>query len=433
MEILIAEDSPTQAQQLQHILEEQGYCVTHAANGRLALEAARRSKPTLIISDVVMPDMDGYELCRCIKSEPGLRNTPIILVTTLSDPQDVIRGLECRADNFILKPYDEHHLPLCPGAIRAHESPGQSNPEPTGMPVEVFFNGQNYLITANRLQILNLLLSTYDAAIQRNKEVTLAKDDLHRLNIKLEAANNELEAFARTVSHDLRAPLRHIRSYAQYLTRSESSTLAEQDREFLGHIVSAAERMNRLIDDLLAFSRTGMSDLRQVSIDPQSLLEEVFRQIQPEIGARNIVWKRNPIPPLQADPALLRQVFINLLLNAIKYTRTRNPAEIEIGCLEESPEEVIIFVRDNGAGFDMQYAGKLFGVFQRLHRPEEFEGTGIGLATVQAHYCQAWGTNVGRRQNCRRRNLLLYSPHERVPGIAKRGIAGSRRAMFGDI
>jgi len=381
VEILIAEDSPTQTQQLQHILEEQGYCVTHAANGRLALEAARRSKPTLIISDVVMPEMNGYELCRCIKLDPDLRNTPIILVTTLSDPQDVIRGLECRADNFILKPYDEHHLLNRVQFVLMNR--GTGNAEQTGLPVEVFFNGQNYLITADRLQILNLLLSTYDAAIQRNKEVTLAKDDLHRLNTKLKAANDELEAFAHTVSHDLRAPLRHIRSYAQYLTRSDRSTFSEQDREFLEHIVSATERMNRLIEDLLAFSRMAMSDLRQVSIDPQSLLDEVFRQIQPEIGMRNIVWKRNPLPSLQADPALLRQVFINLLLNAIKYSRPRNPAEIEIGCLAETPDEIVIFVRDNGVGFDMEYANKLFGVFQRLHRQEEFEGTGVGLANVR--------------------------------------------------
>jgi two-component system, sensor histidine kinase and response regulator len=381
VEILIAEDSPTQAQRLQHILEQQGYRVTHAANGRLAFDAARQSKPTLIISDVVMPEMDGYELCRRIKSEAGLAGTPLILVTTLSDPQDVIRGLECGADNFILKPYDEHHLLNRVQFVLMNRAAAKAEQAET--PVEVFFNGQKYSITADRTQILNLLLSTYDAAIQRNKELTLAKDDLHRLNTRLEAANQELEAFAHTVSHDLRAPLRHIGSYAQFLTRSDSSTFSEKDQEFLGHIINSTKRMTGLVDDLLAFSRTATTDLRHVAVDPQSLLADVFEQIQPEIGTRNIVWKKNPLPPLQADPALLRQVFINLLLNAVKYSRSRNPAEIEIGCRAEKPGETIIFVRDNGAGFDMKYAGKLFGVFQRLHRQEEFEGTGVGLANVR--------------------------------------------------
>jgi two-component system, sensor histidine kinase and response regulator len=381
VEILIAEDSPTQAQRLRHILEQQGYHVTHAANGRLAFEAARQNKPTLIISDVVMPEMDGYELCRRIKSEPGLAGIPLILVTTLSDPQDVIRGLECGADNFILKPYDEHHLLNRVQFVLMNR--GAARAEQTGTPVEVFFNGQKYSITADRPQILDLLLSTYDAAIQRNKELTLAKDDLHRLNTRLEAANQELEAFAHTVSHDLRAPLRHIGSYAQFLTRSDSSTFSEKDQEFLGHIINSTKRMTGLVDDLLAFSRTASTDLRHVAVDPQSLLKDVFEQIQPEIATRNIVWKKNPLPPLQADPALLRQVFINLLMNAVKYSRSRNPAEIEIGCRAETPGETVIFVRDNGAGFDMKYAGKLFGVFQRLHRQEEFEGTGVGLANVR--------------------------------------------------
>jgi light-regulated signal transduction histidine kinase (bacteriophytochrome) len=240
---------------------------------------------------------------------------------------------------------------------------------------------------------------------------------LHRLNTKLEAANDELEAFAHTVSHDLRAPLRHIRSYAQYLTRSDSSTLSEPDREFLEHIVGATERMNRLIEDLLAFSRMGMSDLRQVSINPQSLLDEVFRQIQPEIGMRNIVWKRNPLPSLQADPALLRQVFINLLLNAVKYSRPRNPAEIEIGCLAETPDEIVIFIRDNGVGFDMKYANKLFGVFQRLHRQEEFEGTGVGLANVRRIIARHGGRTWAEGKIDYGATFYFTLP-SKVPGIA---------------
>src|SRR5882672_2610721 len=153
VEILIAEDSPTQAQKLQYILEQQGYQVTVATNGVKALAAARQHKPTLIISDVVMPEMDGYELCRQVKSDRKLADIPVILVTTLSDPQDVIRGLECRADNFILKPYDEHYLLSRVRFVLVNREVRQG--EQSSMGVEIFFNGQKHFIIADRLQILN--------------------------------------------------------------------------------------------------------------------------------------------------------------------------------------------------------------------------------------------------------------------------------------
>lgn len=189
--ILIAEDSVTQAQRLRHILEQKGYEVVVASNGRMALDAAHRRKPMLLISDVVMPEMDGYELCRTLKSDAQLSEVPVILVTTLSDPEDVIRGLECRADHFILKPYDESHLlsrvqfALVNRSIRGREQPG--------MGLEIFFNGEKHFITADRLQILNLLLSTYEAAMQRNKELTSTQHTLRQTNSQLQTLTRELE------------------------------------------------------------------------------------------------------------------------------------------------------------------------------------------------------------------------------------------------
>jgi signal transduction histidine kinase/DNA-binding response OmpR family regulator len=191
LEVLIAEDSRTQAQRLAHILRQQGYLVTVTVNGRQALEAAKLRKPALIISDVIMPEMDGYELCRSIKFDPLLADIPVILVTTMSDPQDVIRGLACKADNFILKPYDERyllgrlHFVLVNREMRQTEQPG--------MGLEIFFNGQRHFITADRLQILNLLLSTYDAAIQRNKELTSTQSQLREANAQLQGLTLDLE------------------------------------------------------------------------------------------------------------------------------------------------------------------------------------------------------------------------------------------------
>jgi PAS domain S-box-containing protein len=188
--ILIAEDSATQAQQLRHTLERHGFHVTHAANGREALDATLRDKPSLVISDIIMPEMDGYELCRRIKEDPILGDLPVILVTTLSDPSDVIRGLQCRADNFILKPYDDRYLLSRVQYVLLNRQMRES--QPGGLAVEIFFNGQRHLITADRLQILNLLLSTYDAAIERNRELTRVQEQLSARTAELTVRHKEL-------------------------------------------------------------------------------------------------------------------------------------------------------------------------------------------------------------------------------------------------
>lgn len=189
--ILIAEDSPTQAQRLKYILEQKGYDVEVTTHGRQALDAARRRKPVLLISDVVMPEMNGYELCKSIKSDAALGDVPVILVTTLSDAQDVIQGLECRADHFILKPYDERHLLGRVQHVLLNRDMG--NADQPGMGLEIFFNGKKHFITADRLQILNLLLSTYEAAMQRNRELASTQDTLRETNSELQELTRELE------------------------------------------------------------------------------------------------------------------------------------------------------------------------------------------------------------------------------------------------
>jgi len=206
--------------------------------------------------------------------------------------------------------------------------------------------------------------------------------DLRKHADQLEEANKELESFSYSVSHDLRAPLRHIDGFVKLLEKQAGEKVGDQGRRYLNIIAAAAKRMSDLIDDLLIFSRMGRAELRRTKVAPESLVNEVVDTLQNEIRDRRIVWKLGTLPEVEADPAMLRQVWANLIANAVKYTRPRDPAEIEIGCNDDNGE-FVFHVRDNGVGFDMQYAHKLFGVFQRLHHAEDFEGTGIGLANVQ--------------------------------------------------
>ena len=212
--------------------------------------------------------------------------------------------------------------------------------------------------------------------------VLRAAEERAELTGRLERVNSELAAFSYSVSHDLRAPFRHIVGYAELLRETAGHKLDEKDRRFLGTITEAAETAGKLVDALLNFSHVGRTALADVGFDPGELVAEVRRALASDLAGRRIEWRIAPMPAVRGDPTLLRQVFQNLLSNAVKYTRGREEAVIEVGC-EAAADEFVFSVRDNGAGFDMAYAHKLFGVFQRLHRAEEFEGVGIGLANVQ--------------------------------------------------
>ena len=206
----------------------------------------------------------------------------------------------------------------------------------------------------------------------------------HRVQVRtaqLESANRELEAFSYSVSHDLRAPLRHIAGYVEIL-ESEAPSLDESSRGHLRTIADSANQMSVLIDALLEFSRMGRAEIRRQRVRLSDLVEEARRDLHREWENRDIDWRIGDLPEAPADPLMLRQVFVNLISNALKYTRPRGQPQIEIGA-NETDRDLVIFIRDNGVGFDMEYGGKLFGVFQRLHPAREFEGTGIGLANVR--------------------------------------------------
>jgi PAS domain S-box-containing protein len=221
----------------------------------------------------------------------------------------------------------------------------------------------------------------HEAALERVRNA--ANQALAKQAAELEASNKELESFAYSVSHDLRAPLRHVVGYSELLQRQASAVLDEKSRRYIQTILESAKRMGDLIDDLLGFSRIGRAETNKTVVNLEQLVRQVIAELEQETSDRDIAWQIGTLPICYGDRSMLKIVLMNLISNSVKFTRMRKRAEIEIGCVDRNKDEAEVFVRDNGAGFDMRYGNKLFGVFQRLHRSEHFEGTGIGLATAQ--------------------------------------------------
>jgi signal transduction histidine kinase len=416
VEILIAEDSPTQAQKLQYILEQQGYHVSVAANGELALNAVQQRKPTLIISDVVMPKMDGYELCRRVKSEAALSDVPVILVTTLSDPQDVIRGLECRADNFILKPYDERYLLSRVQFVLVNREMRQS--DQPGMGLEIYFEGQRHFITADRLQILNLLLSTYEAAMQRNKDLSIVQEKLQNTNAELQQLTLELEQrvlqrtqelettnealrlkadelasmtqqlfqasklatmgeLAASVAHELNNPLATITLRTELLLAQLASN--DPKRSSLDIVLSEVERMANLVRSLLEFSRRSHRQISTVDVRGEVAQSVDFLSHYLRNRKIKVEFDFHPVPTVHADRQQLRQLFINILTNASdamprggNVTVRINPGELD------NAEAVLMEFVDTGQGIAADNLEKIWEPF--FTTKEAGKGTGLGMA-----------------------------------------------------
>ena len=355
--LLIVDDEAAQMTALCNTLEDQGYVTTGFTSAKEALAVLRGQEFDLVLTDLMMPEMDGIALLRAAQEMDA--NLVGIVMTGHGSIDTAVEAMKGGALDYIRKPFKLSII--VPVVARA--------------------------LGVRRLRMENAELE------RRVREHTA----------ELAAANQELEAFSYSVSHDLRAPLRHIDGFAGLLAKHLEPSLDETGRRYLSTISGAAKQMGVLIDDLLAFSRIGRAELRRTRVDLAGLVREVLRILEPETAGRDIAWEIGDLPEVQGDPQLLRLVLQNLIGNALKYTRTRLEARIEIGARREGTETVCS-IRDNGVGFDMRYVERLFGVFQRLHTSVEFEGMGIGLATVRRivhrHGGRVWAEGEVDRGAC---------------------------------
>jgi light-regulated signal transduction histidine kinase (bacteriophytochrome) len=317
--------------------------------------------------------MSGYDLCRKVKGNRRTRDVPVILLTTLNDALDIIQGLESGADNFITKPYEASYLVGRVNTMLTNRRLRAEGQLKVG--VEIFFLGKRFTITSEKEQILDLLISTFEDIVRTNRELQASQN-------AVAAANAELEAFSYSVSHDLRTPLRAIDGFSQALAEDCADRVGDLGVDYIKRIRGAVEGMEHLIDDLLELSRVSRVDLRRETIRLDDVARTCAEELERREPSRSVEWGIAGELHVSADPRLVKIVLENLLANAWKFTRKRDRAHIELGKAGRGAES-IYFVRDNGAGFDMAHASKLFAPFQRLHSPAEFEGTGVGLATVQ--------------------------------------------------
>jgi signal transduction histidine kinase len=347
--ILIVDDKPANIYALETLLDKPDRTFLNAINGNDALKLALSNDIDLIILDVQMPEMDGFEVAQILKLNKKTKDIPIIFASAeKKERQSIMKGFEEGAVDYLSKPLD---------------------PE---------------LTTAKVSVLLKIQLQKKEL-IEKNQSLEKADAQIKQLNAdlqknQLEEVNKELESFSYSVSHDLRAPVRALVGFSKMLEESYNDTLDDEGKRMVGVIHRNAIKMGSLIDDLLEFSKMGRQEVRKSAINVADMVKEVISDItdQTEYHANVTI---NELLPTYADRALLTQVWINLISNAFKYSAKKENPAVEIGSHRDD-RYIVYYVKDNGAGFSMEYAEKLFGVFQRLHKASEFEGTGVGLAIV---------------------------------------------------
>ena len=419
IEILIVEDSPTQAERLRRLIQSLHYNARVAANGQLALAAIRERKPHLVLSDIVMPEMNGYDLCRAIKSDPTLRDIPVILVTSLNDPKDIIRGIECGADNFIRKPYAEDYLLNRISHMLMNQKLRKNQNVEIG--IALYLGDQKHFINAERQQILDLLISTYEQAVQVNGELQARERQVIELNMRLahhaaelETINREIalknlelaeasrmkSAFIANMSHELRTPLNAIIGFTGALLMKLPGPLTSDQDKQLNTIRASARHLLSLINDILDVAKIEAGKLT-LSIEPvhcQELMAEVANTLRPLAQQKGLALEIELGEPHQApaiidtDRRALTQILINLLNNAIKFTE-QGTVRISLAQREEDGVQVTeMSIADSGAGIKEEDQAKLFQAFSQLDSTStrHVEGAGLGL-----YLCQNLANAIG--------------------------------------
>jgi signal transduction histidine kinase len=334
--ILVVDDEGPQLKALCDVLQQEGHHVAGCATPGAAIDALHGQRFDILLSDLNMPQMDGIALTREALAIDG-DLVPVLMTGQASVPT-AIEAMKVGAVDYVLKPFRI-------ASIRP--------------------------VLARALEMRHLRTS--------NREL---QEDLARRNVQLEAANRELDAFAARVAHDLRNPLHAVLGFARLLSRSSDERLDADEQAFVKYILMAGERADRMVRDLLAFARLGESALKRGPVSLDAVIEAARRNVAAQAQGRSVDWLVAPLPTVSGDASLLEMAFTNLLSNALKYSARRDQARIEIGS-RASDNGHVVWVRDNGVGFDMAQADKLFSPFHRLHKADEFEGTGVGLANVR--------------------------------------------------
>lgn len=351
--ILLVDDQPANLVALEAMLEDLGQNLVRAESGREALKRLLSDDFAVILLDVKMPEMDGFETAELIRQRDRSRHTPILFLTAADTTQtQAVRGYAVGAVDYLIKP-------VVPEFVRSK--------------VAVFVE------LAKKNELLRRQAALLAQSEQAALELAETRAELVR---ELEHKNRELESFSYAVSHDLRAPLRRIDSFSRAILESQGRRLDDEGRKFLSRVREASQQMAQLIDDVLYLSRVTRTDLRDQDVDLSEVAELVVSRLQEGQPNRRMEVKIRPGVVVTGDGQLLKIAMENLLQNAWKFTGKQAEPRVEFGVTQTSGEPTY-FIRDNGAGFEMTYAARLFGPFQRLHSQQDFPGSGIGLATVQ--------------------------------------------------
>ncbi|HEY9810867.1 MAG TPA: ATP-binding protein [Halomicronema sp.] len=342
LRILVVEDDPAMQEYIKTLLENH-YKVETVSDALAAKAAIEKQPPDLVLSNVIL-------LSEHKKAPQTIQVPMILLCSALESPIEIS---EAAVDDYLRKPFSER---------------------------ELLARVETHL----KLAQIKQKAADYEAiASEAINERTKLETRLLACTEQLKTSNKEIEQFSNSISHDIHTPLRYISTFINLLEQQiNPANLDETSREYLQIIADSAKQADSLVQDLLKFSRLSRAELLLTTINMEQLVEEVLSFFESETQNRTINWHIESLPQLEGDPTMLRIVMHNLISNALKYTRTRQEAEITIGNIKQA-EQIIFFIRDNGIGFDMQYIDKLFGIFKRLHLQEQFEGAGMGLANVR--------------------------------------------------